>query len=177
MPSACPGQQPRCFKQQGLTLIEIMVAFSIMVVLLLAGTQLTAAWVHGSQTHEAETKLLWSYEQAKALALRNPCQADGTQTAASLVATRTQDTVELQLLAGSDMSTPSCGFLGSRPNPQWKTSLAPGVALQLNGKTVEQGQAPIVLRFSNQGRPLQAAAFAYLLSKGSPSNDEADTLQ
>lgn len=164
--------------QRGLSLIEVVVALVILVVLLAAGTQLTSTWVHNSQTQDARTKLAWGYEQAKAMALRNPCRAEGQEAAAHLVAVQKDDTVELYLQAGivgGNAST--CDFLLRNPAPQWRAYLPAGVVLSINDKSLAAGSAPLVMQIDSRGAPLNAPYFSYRLRKGSDTSDETGLLQ
>ena len=58
---------------RGFTLIELMVTLAILAMLLLMAAPLAADWVHGARTLQARGTLVQGFENAKALALRNPC--------------------------------------------------------------------------------------------------------
>ncbi len=60
---------------RGFTLIELMVTLAILAMLLLMAAPLAADWVHGARTLQARGTLVQGFENAKALALRNPCGA------------------------------------------------------------------------------------------------------
>lgn len=164
----------------GFTLVEMLVVLAIMAMLLLAVTQLTADWVHGAHTSEAKSKLARSYEQAKALALRNPCSVDSAishSPAATLKAEYASQSIRLTVLAGSAASTAdNCPFLQARPNPQWQMDLPVGVTLQLQDTVLTNNQAAF-LALDSRSWPLQDQALRYKLSKGSDSNDEVGTLK
>lgn len=161
----------------GFTLVEMLVVLAIMALLLLAAAPLTLHWVHGAHTAEAKSKLALAYEQAKALALRNPCSAYGTLAAATLKAELKGTTVHLTVLAGDAASTAAhCPFLQARPNPQWQTDLPSGVALHIQGTALTSSQAVLVPLDSRSG-PLQGHTISYKLSKSSVSHDEVGTLK
>ena len=155
------------------------VVLAISTLLLMGGTQLSTRWVSGTQTHEAQTKLAWGYEQAKALALRNPCGVHGTEDAAATLLARNVDgVVQLQLLAGDTNHTPdTCAFLQHRPNPQWQSALPRGVVLHINAQVLSADEHAQRMKLDSRSLPLQQQTYHYRLSKGKTSTDEIGTLQ
>ena len=158
---------------RGFTLIELMVTLAILAMLLLMAAPLAADWVHGARTLQARGTLVQGFENAKALALRNPC-ADPNATgapAAVLQAETDGATVTLNVLAQQGVS--GCALLGARPNPQWTARLPDGVGLTLNGTLLTTG-TPLTVNLDNRGLP--AASIPFTLRRGGHQNDETGTL-
>lgn len=158
---------------RGFTLIELMVTLAILAMLLLMAAPLAADWVHGARTLQARGTLVQGFENAKALALRNPCadpNATGTPAAAALEAKIEGTTVTLNVLAQGGSG---CALLGARPNPQWTARLPDGVGLTLNGTLLTTG-TPLTVNLDNRGLP--AASIPFILRRGGHQNDETGTL-
>ena len=160
---------------RGFTLIELMVTLAILAMLLLMAAPLAADWVHGARTLQARGTLVQGFENAKALALRNPCadpNATGTPAAAALEAKIEGTTVTLNVLA-LPQGVSGCALLGARPNPQWTARLPDGVGLTLNGTLLTTG-TPLTVNLDNRGLP--AASTPFTLRRGGLQNDETGTL-
>ena len=160
---------------RGFTLIELMVTLAILAMLLLMAAPLAADWVHGARTLQARGTLVQGFENAKALALRNPCadpNATGTPAAAALEAKIEGTTVTLNVLA-LPQGVSGCALLGARPNPQWTARLPDGVGLTLNGTLLTTG-TPLTVNLDN--RVLPAASIPFTLRRGGNQNDETGTL-
>ena len=160
---------------RGFTLIELMVTLAILAMLLLMAAPLAADWVHGARTLQARGTLVQGFENAKALALRNPCadpNATGTPAAAALEAKIEGTTVTLNVLA-LPQGVSGCALLGARPNPQWTARLPDGVGLTLNGTLLTTG-TPLTVNLDNRGLP--AASTPFILRRGGHQNDETGTL-
>lgn len=161
---------------RGFTLIELMVTLAILAMLLLMAAPLAADWVHGARTLQARGTLVQGFENAKALALRNPCadpNATGTPAAAALEAKIEGTTVTLNVLA-LPQSVSGCALLGARPNPQWTARLPDGVGLTLNGTLLTTSSTPLTVNLDNRGLP--AASIPFTLRRGGHQNDETGTL-
>ena len=169
---------------RGFTLIELLVTLAILAMLLLMAAPLATDWVHGARTLQARGTLVQGFAQAKALALRNPCEApkpklnaSGTRPAATLKATTDDATVTLEVLAQDDsVLAPGeivCTHLSARPNPQWSASLPGGVGLTLNG-TPLTSSTPLTVELDNRGLP--ATSIPFILRRGGNQNDETGTL-
>ena len=159
---------------RGFTLIELMVTLAILAMLLLMAAPLAADWVHGARTLQARGTLVQGFENAKALALRNPCadpNATGTPPAAALQAQTDGATVTLNVLAQGGSG---CALLGARPNPQWTARLPDGVGLTLNGTLLTTSSTPLTVNLDNRGLP--AASTPFILRRGGHQNDETGTL-
>ena len=159
---------------RGFTLIELMVTLAILAMLLLMAAPLAADWVHGARTLQARGTLVQGFENAKALALRNPCadpNATGTPAAAALEAKIEGTTVTLNVLAQGGSG---CALLGARPNPQWTARLPDGVGLTLNGTLLTTSSTPLTVQLDNRGLP--AASTPFILRRGGHQNDETGTL-
>ena len=161
---------------RGFTLIELMVTLAILAMLLLMAAPLAADWVHGARTLQARGTLVQGFENAKALALRNPCadpNATGTPAAAALEAKIEGTTVTLNVLA-LPQGVSGCALLDGRPNPQWTARLPDGVGLTLNGTLLTSGTPPLTVELDNRGLP--AASIPFTLRRGGHQNDETGTL-
>ena len=161
---------------RGFTLIELMVTLAILAMLLLMAAPLAADWVHGARTLQARGTLVQGFENAKALALRNPCadpNATGTPAAAALEAKIEGTTVTLNVLA-LPQGVSGCALLGARPNPQWTARLPDGVGLTLNGTLLTTSSTPLTEKLDNRGLP--AASIPFILRRGGHQNDETGTL-
>lgn len=161
---------------RGFTLIELMVTLAILAMLLLMAAPLAADWVHGARTLQARGTLVQGFENAKALALRNPCadpNATGTPAAAALEAKIEGTTVTLNVLA-LPQGVSGCALLGARPNPQWTARLPDGVGLTLNDTLLTTSSTPLTVNLDNRGLP--AASIPFTLRRGGHQNDETGTL-
>ena len=161
---------------RGFTLIELMVTLAILAMLLLMAAPLAADWVHGARTLQARGTLVQGFENAKALALRNPCadpNATGTPAAAALEAKIEGTTVTLNVLA-LPQGVSGCALLDARPNPQWTARLPDGVGLTLNGTLLTTSSTPLTVNLDNRGLP--AASTPFILRRGGHQNDETGTL-
>ena len=161
---------------RGFTLIELLVTLAILAMLLLMAAPLAADWVHGARTLQARGTLVQGFENAKALALRNPCadpNATGTPAAAALEAKIEGTTVTLNVLA-LPQGVSGCALLGARPNPQWTARLPDGVGLTLNGTLLTTSSTPLTVNLDNRGLP--AASIPFTLRRGGHQNDETGTL-
>lgn len=72
-------------RQLGLSLIELMIAVTIIGMLALVTVPYTQSWLYEAQLSEAKGKLNRAYGEAKALALRNPTDAHEEQTPSSCI--------------------------------------------------------------------------------------------
>lgn len=161
---------------RGFTLIELMVTLAILAMLLLMAAPLAADWVHGARTLQARGTLVQGFENAKALALRNPCadpNATGTPAAAALEAKIEGTTVTLNVLA-LPQGVSGCALLDARPNPQWTARLPDGVGLTLNGTPLTSSSTPPPVKLDNRGVPTTSTSF--ILRRGGHQNDETGTL-
>ena len=161
---------------RGFTLIELMVTLAILAMLLLMAAPLAADWVHGARTLQARGTLVQGFENAKALALRNPCadpNATGTPAAAALEAKIEGTTVTLNVLA-LPQGVSGCALLDARPNPQWTARLPDGVGLTLNDTLLTTSSTPLTVQLDNRGLP--AASIPFILRRGGHQNDETGTL-
>ena len=157
---------------RGFTLIELLVTLAILALLLLMAAPLATDWVHSARTLQAKGTLVQGFAQAKALALRNPCEAPNATGvhATTLEAETDGATVTLSVLAQGGSG---CAHLAARPNPQWSARLPDGVALALDGTALASG-TPRTLELDNRGLP--AAAIPFTLRRGGTQNDETGML-
>lgn len=71
--------------QRGFTLIELMVAITILFVMMLVAAPLGGGWTDSANVRTANHRLLEGMARAKALALNNPDSKSGTTAAAVLL--------------------------------------------------------------------------------------------
>ena len=168
---------------RGFTLIELMVTLAILAMLLLMAAPLAADWVHGARTLQARGTLVQGFENAKALALRNPCGAPNETQAYAAVLQAELDvdgtTVMLNVRAqDKDAVVPPggsvCALLVTRPDPQWTARLPDGVGLTLNGTPLTSSSTPPPVKLDNRGVPTTSTSF--ILRRGGHQNDETGTL-
>ncbi|MGE6333490.1 pilus assembly FimT family protein [Stenotrophomonas sp. NPDC077659] len=102
-------------RQQGVTLIELMITLSIVAFLLMAAAPFGAHWVQSNRQMQARSLLWEGVSQARAIALRNPqARAMGTPAAT------------LQMRAGQlEVVVPGVDA------PLWTAPLRAGVSLKL----------------------------------------------
>ena len=168
---------------RGFTLIELMVTLAILAMLLLMAAPLAADWVHGARTLQARGTLVQGFENAKALALRNPCGAPNETQAYAAVLQAKLDvdgtTVTLNVRAQHEGAVvppgvSGCALLDARPDPQWTARLPEGVSLTLNGTLLTSGTTPPPVKLDNRGVPTTSTSF--ILRRGGHQNDETGTL-
>lgn len=82
-------------KQQGLTLIELMIVLLILTILMLIGTALSRTWVDRSQVNGAVSSLNSAISQAKSAALRNTNNQLSSYAAASICYDQTSETLNV----------------------------------------------------------------------------------
>lgn len=68
----------------GFGMMELLIVVAIGSLLLLAGVPLTRGWMADATIQQAESQLLQAYAKTRALALRNPLAASGSEPAATL---------------------------------------------------------------------------------------------
>ena len=159
---------------RGFTLIELMVTLAILAMLLLMAAPLAADWVHGARTLQARGTLVQGFENAKALALRNPCAIGSGGTVVTFKASVQDGRIALQSLLEGDSS---CDFLEDFAQPD-KTMpqqmlLPAGVSLQLGGQPVTSA-APRQVTIDSRGMATSSSSFK--LTQGGQQNDEEGTL-
>lgn len=162
--AAAPALTP-C-RVQGLTLIELLVTITILVMLLMAAVPFTLNWGHSARTLEAKGTLVQAYSHTKALALRNPCGIAvnaSPNTAANLQISTDGTTIALTV-------QPPAGCTYTHG---WAANLPSGVTLTVGGAAPASG-TPINIAIDNRGMPTGATGF--VLSRGGTQNDETGTL-
>jgi prepilin-type N-terminal cleavage/methylation domain-containing protein len=113
-------------RQRGMSLIELMVTITLMLIICLAGLPLTKAWVDSAHQREAAGMLAEGLGRAKALAMRNPGGiADPTQPAAFVCLSGSTVAV-----ARPDQSS-ACG----KGTLAWSTSLPGGSSIVQSDNT------------------------------------------
>ena len=162
------------FRVRGFTLIELLVTIAVMVLIIAMAAPFTIDWMNQSRTQQAYATLLQGFNQAKALALRNPCGAPnivGTH-ASSLQAKIDGPSIVVSVLAQENSD---CSYLASsaRPNPQWSAHFPPGVVLILGGVTLTEG-AVFEIKLDNRGIPFSDTSF--IVRQGGIQNDETGNL-
>ncbi|TVZ38414.1 prepilin-type N-terminal cleavage/methylation domain-containing protein [Alteromonadaceae bacterium 2753L.S.0a.02] len=127
-------------KQQGLSLIELMIVIAIFSLVSLASVSFTSAWVDGNRVLEGESLVFQAFSRAKATALRNEFASTGDQAAAAMCFSNNT----LSVHAASDGAAATCA--GS---PSWSVNLHQRLELQANGAALS------CACLSNQGRLTQ----------------------
>ena len=159
---------------RGFTLIELMVTLAILAMLLLMAAPLAADWVHGARTLQARGTLVQGFENAKALALRNPCAIGSGGTVVTFKASVQDGRIALQSLLEGDSS---CDFLEDFAQPDTtmpqQMLLPAGVSLQLGGQPVTSA-APRQVTIDSRGMATSSSSFK--LTQGGQQNDEEGTL-
>jgi len=150
-------------RQNGFTLVEIMVAIAIIGLLAVVAAPYTASWVHEAQVGEARTVLSRAYSHAKSVALRNPDEAVGDDVAASVILSEGK-----VLVCQGDTAC-------DENSAVWQGDWPSGVefSLAFGGNEIQ---------FNNRGQVLNAgdpvnAGLTYTLSKGSVNYGDADDNQ
>ncbi len=138
-----------------MSLIELMIVVSIISVLALVSMPYTQSWLHESQLNNAKSQLSRAFTEAKALALRNPIDAHGTQSNAACVSLK-NDTLLVR-----EPNANACSG-----NIIWQGSWPQGVLLISNNTNLT------TIFINNRGRVLingtpANANLDYTLSKGS----------
>jgi type IV pilus assembly protein PilA len=110
-------------RQQGMTLIEIMLVMLIMALLALAASPFTSAWVGSAHISETLSTLEQAVGRAKASALRNPAAVQGEMAASAICLTNG----EIRLFNAAPGVAASCNGV----NPAWRTTLPRLVQVQI----------------------------------------------
>jgi type IV fimbrial biogenesis protein FimT len=151
--AASPQTERQRACARGFTLVELMVTMTILALLLAAAVPLTTAWINGARVQDAQSRLLQGYSVGKAIALRNPTQAQVPDPAAGL-----RLTADGTLLACSgDPAASSCAV--GKAAVKWQTVLPAGITVVLGDNATTR-----TLGIDNTSLPLGAARF--LISKG-----------
>lgn len=158
-------------KQQGLTLIELMVTLVVMAFLLLLGVSLGGDWVNGARTQQARSDLEQGWGVAKALALRNPCQTlEGQAAAVMTLQHLANDGYQLRVDAVAGAS--ACSYLTGRTLPTWSVVLPAGVQVSIDGAALSAG-TPRTWSINNRGLLVNPADNTSLVvQRGGTQNDE-----
>lgn len=134
-------------KQDGFTLIELMITIAIVGVLLLSVTGLTRSWVDRSQVNSAKSSLENAILQAKTLGLRN--KDNKLFTVPSVTVCIKQDVNAIQVIQVDTNLTGLCDTAG---NILLKTySIAQGISITQNNNSVQ------CLSFNALGMQIYAA--------------------
>ncbi|MES2532155.1 MAG: prepilin-type N-terminal cleavage/methylation domain-containing protein [Pseudomonadota bacterium] len=149
-------------RSRGFTLVELMVTLTIMALLLAAAVPLTTTWLNGTRVQDAQSRLLQGYSIGKAIALRNPTQAQVPDAAAGLKLT-SDGTL---LACAGDPAASSCA--PGKAAVRWQTVLPAGITIVLGGNAATR-----TLAIDNTSLPLGTASF--LISKG--NENASGTLQ
>lgn len=132
-------------RQQGFTLIELMIAIAIFGLLMTFGAQLTKSWTDSAQQNEAANLLKQGISRAKATALRNPGGAMGTSPAAVLC----RSGQSLKLFSLADQASLDCT---SNTSVLWQASLPASANLQVGGTNLT------CIAFNSRGLPVNGSS-------------------
>jgi len=163
--AAAPALPP-C-RVQGLTLIELLVTITILVMLLMTAVPFTLDWGRSAKTLEAKGALVQAYGHTKALALRNPCRI--AENASPSTAANLQISTDGTTVALTVQPPTGCSYAHN-----WSANLPSGVTLTIGGVAPVSG-TPVNIALDNRGMP--AGATGYVISRGGTQNDETGTLR
>lgn len=94
-------------KQQGFSLIELMITVALIALLALMGTSLSGGWVKSADRLEAEGDLTQALGRAQAAALRNAMGASGNTAVAAVCLSNTNVLTVLEGIPPVTTSTPA----------------------------------------------------------------------
>ncbi|TBW55429.1 prepilin-type N-terminal cleavage/methylation domain-containing protein [Marinobacter halodurans] len=149
--------------ERGLSLIELMVVMTIIMILALLAAPLGAGWVKSTHLNHAHDVLKEAYATARALALRNTANVSGNAVAATLRVNGNKLSVDYP---DPDDSTKVLTLWSGQVDTDTTVALgdAPGCAV------------PNTLALTARGLPADLGCVHYTLTiKGGPS--DAGTLQ
>jgi hypothetical protein len=156
---------------------------TVGAILVLSAASLGSDWAYSAQTHSGRTQLMQAFDQAKALALRNPggfVQITGaagglpTGPAAGMKVTFDGQTTTVLVCTGSATDT-RCVPGGTVVT--WITRYFGPVTTTINNLTAT-ASSPVTVDFDNRGTPqlgTVATSVAYKISRGGSQNDETGT--
>lgn len=154
-------------RQQGLSLVEILVVLAIIALLGLVAVPFTSTWIDESRVAEGTSIVKRVVSKAQATALRNPEGVIGSEPAAGI-----KRVGELLLVCSGDPSLSVCSDGGSAM--VWREEIPDGVSITLAGNPIT------TLDVSNQGRLLdgfgRVRSYAYVVSRGGVTDNDADNV-
>lgn len=154
-------------RQQGLTLVEILVVLAIIALLGLVAIPFTSTWVDESRVAEGAAIIKRVVSKAQATALRNPEGVVGNAPAAGI-----KRVGAVLLVCSGDPSLSVCNDGGSAM--VWREEIPDGVSITLAGNPV------VTLDVNNQGRLLDGfgniRAYAYAVSRGGVTDNDANNV-
>jgi len=153
-------------RQSGITLIELMIVVAIIGLLAVVTTPFTQGWIDEARVNDARSLLHRGYAEAKALALRNPENAQGNQVAACLLLSD-----GVLLVRESQPSGAACNG-----DTVWQGDWPSGVDL-----IDESDEREITeIHINNRGQPLNSSnspthsGIIYRLERGSVKDENPD---
>lgn len=126
---------------RGYSLIELMIVLAIIAVLLAAGLPYTRAWVDSNQQLQARNMLWEAVAQTRALAMRNPTQAQGNLAVAA------------QLTLSPDTNAVAVAMPGAA-TAAWHATLPTRPTFQLTDAANVPSSGLACIAFNNRGRLL-----------------------
>ncbi len=155
------------YRQQGFTLVELLVTLAITSMVLLASAPYLSDWTYSRQIKDANSKLMSAYGLAKALALRNPEAAPAAAPAAGIKVVTGSSTRAIYVCKG-DPASAACTTGGS--NVLWSADFPAAISMTLGGSSVTSGSA-VTVAIDNRGVPTTGLVYGYTLSRGGSAND------
>ncbi|QLI81766.1 type II secretion system protein [Chitinibacter fontanus] len=138
--------------QQGFTLVELIFTLAIMSILLALAVPLSSRWSDDAQVRKAKATMERGYQQAKAIALRNPTgQTDTTIASASMV-------IANNILLVCNGQPDDCDAASAK----WQEAL-PGKTFIVTGSTCSANAA---LEIGINSRGLRNDATSYKVCQG-----------
>lgn len=114
-------------KQQGFTLIELMISITILAILLVMGASLTQQWVDRSQVNSTMTILKNTMLQAKVAALRNPVNSLSNRPSVSVCLDNNN---ALNIIRANALSDTPCDLSSADNTLLQSTPLANGISIK-----------------------------------------------
>jgi prepilin-type N-terminal cleavage/methylation domain-containing protein len=158
--------------QLGFTLVELLVTLAITSILLLASATYLNDWTYNRQLKDAKSKLLSSFVQARAMALRNPNAVRGDALIAAGVRLDTGvSNSTLFICAGDPVDTTGCAAGGRSLLSSVNFPATIALTLRLSGNNVNS------ILLNRSGLPTTPnQVYGYTLSLGGSANDVSGTL-
>lgn len=134
-------------RQQGVTLIELMVVVLLLGLLALASSSLTSHWGYEAKVTETLGLMEQAVGQARSAALRNPAAIRGDNPASMLCSDGSRVRLVLPTVAVNNLS---CS--GTAPAEPWSGTLPGGIAVK------ESNSAWACTCFSSKGLPFRSGS-------------------
>ena len=133
---------------RGFTLVEVMVAVSLIAILAAVGAPLTAQWTTSAEQTSAKGVMAQAVGRAKALAMRNQFGINEDKSAAAICLSNTN---QVQVLtASSTITSVNCGTGGGVST--WQSTMGSSLSFKVAGSTLS------CLCFDTKGKIINTSA-------------------